>query len=151
MFWLTPSIPKSGGPPSSQIYLFLLVLGGGMVVWCERRIFCLLILIASSLQRSCRSAIHLPSVSQSHYLTTFGSRLLPFVLDSNGGNDPLDMFPIFFEVDSWCSAPSSSVVFRRLLRLGNFPAYWRLANVTSIRKVHPPPMLPITDQFLWQV
>ena len=31
-------------------------------------------------------------------------------------------------------APRLSVVFRRLCHLGNFPAYWRQANVTPIPK-----------------
>ena len=44
-------------------------------------------------------------------------------------------------------APLLSVVLRRLVRLGNFPACWRQANVTPNPKVHRPLRLPITDQF----
>ena len=34
-------------------------------------------------------------------------------------------------------APRLSVVFRRLVRLGSFPACWRQANVTPIPKSPP--------------
>ena len=34
-------------------------------------------------------------------------------------------------------APRLSVVFRRLVRLGSFPAFWRQANVTQIPKGPP--------------
>ena len=34
-------------------------------------------------------------------------------------------------------APRLAVVFRRLLRLGSFPVYWRVANVTPIPKGPP--------------
>ena len=33
--------------------------------------------------------------------------------------------------------PSKCIVFRRLVRLGSFPACWRQANVTPIPKGHP--------------
>ena len=68
-------------------------------------------------------------------------------LDPYGGTDPLSIFPIFLKRMADVLAPRLSVVFRRLLRLGNFPACWRQANVTPIQKVHRPPLLPITDQF----
>ena len=73
MFWWTPSVPISGGRPWSLLYsaqvrihLFLLLLGQVVVwsvSWSGRQICCRLILMETS-----RSAIHLPSVSQSHYL-----------------------------------------------------------------------------------
>ena len=44
-----------------------------------------------------------------------------------------------------------SVVFKRLVRLGSFPACWRQAVSPQFRKVHCPPLLPITDQFPWHV
>ena len=38
-----------------------------------------------------------------------------------------------------------SVVLRRLVRLGSFPACWRQANVTPIPNGPPSFLLPITD------
>ena len=55
-------------------------------------------------------------------------------LDPYGGTDPLGMFPLFLKRMADVLAPRRSVVFRRLLRLGSFPAYWRQANVTPIPK-----------------
>ena len=51
-----------------------------------------------------------------------------------GGTDPLGMFHLFLKRTADVLAPRLSVVFRRLLRLGSFPACWRQANVTSIPK-----------------
>ena len=42
-----------------------------------------------------------------------------------GGTDPLGMFPLFLKSTAHVLAPRLSVVFRRLLRLGSFPACWR--------------------------
>ena len=44
------------------------------------------------------------------------------------------MFPLFLKRTADVLAPCLSVVFRRLLRLGSFPACWRQANVTPIPK-----------------
>ena len=55
-------------------------------------------------------------------------------LDPYGGTDHLGMFPLFLKRTADVLAPSRSVVFRRLLRLGSFPACWRQANVTPILK-----------------
>ena len=59
-------------------------------------------------------------------------RLLLSELDSYGGADPLGMFPPFLKRTADVMAPRLSIVFRRLVRLGNFPACWREANVTRI-------------------
>ena len=40
------------------------------------------------------------------------------------------MFPLILQRTADVLAPRLSVVFRRLLRLGSFPACWRQANVT---------------------
>ena len=40
-------------------------------------------------------------------------------------------------------APRLAVIFRRLLRLGSFPVYWRVANVTPIPK--GPPSSSVTN------
>ena len=54
-------------------------------------------------------------------------------LDPYGGSDPLGMFPLFIKRTADVLAPYLSVVFRRLVRLGSFPACWK-ANVTPIPK-----------------
>ena len=54
-----------------------------------------------------------------------------------GGTDPLGMFPLFLKRTSDVMAPRLSVVFRRLVRLGSFPAHFRQANVTPIPKGPP--------------
>ena len=43
-------------------------------------------------------------------------------LDPYGVTDPLGMFPLFLKRTADILAPRLSVVFRRLLRLGSFPA-----------------------------
>ena len=68
-------------------------------------------------------------------------------LDHYGGTDPLGMFPLLLKRVADVLAPCLSVVCRRLLRLGRFPACWRQASVTPIQMVHYHPLLPITDQF----
>ena len=55
-------------------------------------------------------------------------------LDPYGGTDPLGMFPLFLKSTADVLAPRLSVAFRQLLRLGNFPACWRQANVAPIPK-----------------
>ena len=47
------------------------------------------------------------------------------------------MFPLFLKRTADVMAPRLSVVFRRLVRLGNFPPCWRQANVTLIPKGPP--------------
>ena len=64
-------------------------------------------------------------------------RRLLLDLDSCGGTDPLGMFPLFLKRTADVLAPSLSVVFRRLLRLGSLPTCWRQANVTPIPKGPP--------------
>ena len=74
-------------------------------------------------------------------------RRLLLYLDPYGGTDPLSMFPIFLKRTADVMAPSLSVVFQLLVRLGSFPACWRQAIVTPIPKGPPSLLLPITDQF----
>ena len=45
-------------------------------------------------------------------------------LDPYGGTDPVGMFPLFLKRTADVLAPRLSVVFRRLHRLGSFPACW---------------------------
>ena len=75
-------------------------------------------------------------------LTTFAFRSsevrrLLLDLDPCGGTDPLGMFPLFIKRTADVMALRLSVVFRRLVRLGSFPACWRRANVTQIPKGPP--------------
>ena len=60
-------------------------------------------------------------------------------LDPYEGSDPLGMFPLFLKrtADVLAPRPRLSVVFRRLVRLGSFPACWRQANVTPFPKGPP--------------
>ena len=46
-------------------------------------------------------------------------------------------FPLFLKRTADVLALRLSVVFRRLVRLGSFPACWRQANVTPILKGPP--------------
>ena len=75
-------------------------------------------------------------------LTTFAFRSsevrrLLLDLDAYGRTDPLGMFPLFLKRSADVMDPHLSVVFRRLARLGSFPACWRQANVTPIPKGPP--------------
>ena len=65
----------------------------------------------------------------------------------SGGTDPLSMFPLFLKRTAYVMAPRLSVVFRRLVRLGSFPACWRQANVTPIPKGPLSSSVANTDQF----
>ena len=64
------------------------------------------------------------------------NRLLLY-LDSFGGTDSLGMFSLFLKKTGEVLALRLAVVFRRLLRLGSFPVFWRVANVTPIQKGPP--------------
>ena len=56
-------------------------------------------------------------------------------LDPNCGVDPSGCFPMFFQKTASILAPKLSCLFRRLLRGGEFPLEWRIADVTPISKV----------------
>ena len=64
-------------------------------------------------------------------------RRLLLDLDPYGGTDPLGMFPLFLKRTADVMDPRLSLVFRRLVRLGSFPACWGQANVTPIPKGLP--------------
>ena len=55
-------------------------------------------------------------------------------LDPNGRVDPSGCFPMFFRKTASVLAPKLICVFRRLLRCGEFPLEWRIADVTPIPK-----------------
>ena len=113
-----------------------------MVDWCVSRsarlIYCQIISTASSPE-----SLDLPLVCHpSPRLTTFAFRSsevgrLLLDLDHYGGTDPKGMFRLFLWRTADVLAPHLSVVSRRLVRLGRFPACWRQANVTSI-PIGPP-------------
>ena len=46
----------------------------------------------------------------------------------------MGMFPLFLKSTADVLVPRFSAVFRRLVRLGSFPACWRQANVAPIPK-----------------
>ena len=85
-----------------------------------------------------RNSVDLPSSCHSSpCLTTFAFRSrevkrLLLGLDSYGCTDPLGVFPLYLKKTADVLAPHLAVVLRRLLRLGNFPVCWRVANVTPI-------------------
>ena len=90
-----------------------------------------------------REAVDLPlTCHRSPSLTTFAFRSrevrrLLLDLDPYGITDQLGMFPLFLKRTADVMAPRLSVVFRQLVRLGSFRAYWRQANVTPIPKGAP--------------
>ena len=90
-----------------------------------------------------REAIDSPlTCHPSPSLTTFlfsSSEVRRLLLDFDpyGGTDPLGMFTLFLKRAADVLAPRLSVVFRRLVRLGSFPACWRKANITPIPKGPP--------------
>ena len=55
-------------------------------------------------------------------------------VDPNGGVDPSGCFPMFFRKTASVLAPKLSCLFHRLLRGGEFPLEWRIADVTLIPK-----------------
>ena len=88
-------------------------------------------------------SVHLPlTCHPSPRLTSFALRSsevrrLWLDLDTYGGSDPFGMFPLFLIRTADILVPRRSVVFRRLVCLGSFPACWRKANVTHIPKDSP--------------
>ena len=55
-------------------------------------------------------------------------------LDPNGGVDTSGCFPMFFRKTASVLAPKLSCLFHRLLRGGEFPLEWRIADLTPIPK-----------------
>ena len=55
-------------------------------------------------------------------------------LDPNGGVDLSGCFPMIFQRTASVLTPKLSRLFRRLLRCGEFPLEWRIADVTPISK-----------------
>ena len=74
-----------------------------------------------------------PSLTSFAFRSSEVRRLL-LDLDPFGGSDQLGMFPLFLKRTADVLATLLSVVFRRLVRLGTFPACWRQANGTHIPK-----------------
>ena len=90
-----------------------------------------------------REAVDLPlTCHPSPSLTTFTFssskvRRLLLNLDFYGSTEPFGMFTLFLKRTADVMTPRLSVVFRRLVRLGSFPACWRQTNVTPIPKCPP--------------
>ena len=114
--------------------------GGGLVCVSVGKAYLLLDHFDS---KQSTEAVDLPlTCHPSPSLTTFAFRSrevrrLLLDLDPYGGTDPLGMFPLFLKRTADVMAPHLCVVFRRLARLGSFPACWRQANVASIPKGPP--------------
>ena len=99
-----------------------------VVDWCVSRLLrltcCRIILTASS---PGRLLIYHFTCYPSPSFTTFAFRSsevwrLLLDLDPCGGTDPLGMFHLFLKRTADVMAPRPSVVFRRLVRMGTFPA-----------------------------
>ena len=118
IFWWTPSVPISGGRPWSRlcsaqvrIRLFLLLLQGcwsSLWVGPEGR-YAVGPFWWEAVQGSSRSAIHLPSVSQSHYIGLQVTR--GEAASAKSGflwwHWPIGYVSSLFEEDSWGPGPSS--------------------------------------------
>ena len=83
-----------------------------------------------------------PSLTPFAFRSSKMRRLL-LDLDLYCGTDPYGMFPPFLKSIADVMAPRLSVMFRRLVRLGSFPACRRQANVTPIPK--DPPSSSVTN------
>ena len=142
---------KSAVFGSSSSLPLLVRAGGGLV--CESAAKADLLLVHFNSKQS-REAVDLvltyhpfPSPTTFAFRSSEVRRLL-LNLDPYGGTDPLHMFPLFLKRTADAMAPRLSVVFRRLVRLGSFPACYRGRSMSpQFRKVHCPPLLPITDSF----
>ena len=77
-----------------------------------------------------------PSLTSFAFRSSEVRRLL-LNFDPYVGSDPLCMFPLFLKKTADVLAPHHSVVFRRLVCMGSFPACWSQANVTPIPKSPP--------------
>ena len=122
---------SSSSPPP------LVGLGGGLV--CESVGKAELLSDHFDSKQSRESVDLLVNCNPSPSLITFAFRSrevkhLLLDLDIFGGTYPLGMFPLFLKRTADVLAPRLSVVFRQLFHLGSFPACWRQANVTLIRK-----------------
>ena len=63
------------------------------------------------------------------------------------GNIPIGYVSSFSKRTADVMAPRLSVVFLRLVGLGSFPLAGDWPISPQFRKVHRPPLLPITDRF----
>ena len=55
-------------------------------------------------------------------------------LDTNGGVDPLGVFPRFLKMVVDIIGPKLNILFHGLIHQGLFPERWQSANVTAIPK-----------------
>ena len=91
----------------------------------------------TAVQGSCRSAIHLPFVSQSHYICfqVSGGEAAPVGSGFLWWHWPMHWVCFhFFEEDSRCSGPSSSCVFSATPSFRKLSLCSRVGNVTPIPK-----------------
>ena len=108
-----------------------------MVDWCVSRLvrlICWRIILTARIPGRlliCRSLVISLSLTTFTFRSSEVRRLL-LDLDPYGGTDPLGMFPLFLKRTADVMATQLCEVFRRLVRLGSFPACWRQANFTPI-------------------
>ena len=74
-------------------------------------------------------------------------RRLLLDLDLYSGTGPLEMFPLFLRRTADAIGPRIKVLFRRNVRLGCIRLAGDRPMLPQFRKVHRPPLLPITDRF----
>ena len=66
-------------------------------------------------------------------------------MDPYGSSDPLRMFPLYLNRTADVLAPSLSVVFQRLVRLGVSLLAGDRPMSPLFQRVYRPPLLPTTD------
>ena len=106
--------------------------------WCASwlaRLICSWIILRESSSGSllicCPLAIRSTRLSSFAFRSSKVRHLL-LDLDRYWCSDPLGMFTLLLKRTTEVLAPRLSVVFRRLVRLGSFPACWSQANITPI-------------------
>jgi hypothetical protein len=90
--------------------------------------------------KQCRLGIQLPSTchpegKMSSFAFRSGEvRRLLSGLDAYGGTAPAGLFHFFYKKAAAVLVPKLSVIFRGLIRSGEFPECWRTANVVPVLK-----------------
>ena len=87
-----------------------------------------------------------PNITSFAFRSSEVRRLL-IDFDPYGGSDPLGMFNNFLKRTADVLAPRLSVVFRRLVTLGSFPACCDRSMSPLFQRVHRPPLLAIIGGF----
>jgi hypothetical protein len=97
--------------------------------------------------KPCRLGIELPSTchpegKMSSFAFRSGEvRRLISGLDAYAGTDLACLFSLFYKKAAAVLAPKPSIIFRKLIRSGEFPECWRTANVVPMCKVASSPIV----------